>query len=47
MMVMAAKTLTADVSEMAAVIFVRQLGCFCPHLLSKHLRFREDRSKPI
>lgn len=47
MMVMVAKTLIADVSEMTAVIFVRQPGGFRPYLLLKHLRFREDRFKPI
>lgn len=47
MMVMVVKTLIADVSEMTAVIFVRQPVCFCPDLLPKHLRFREERSKPM
>jgi len=47
MTVMVANTLTADVSKMTAVIFVRQPGCFCPDLLSKHLRSREGRSNPI
>lgn len=47
MMVRAAKTLTADESELTEVIFVRQPGCFCLDLLSKHIRFRGDRSKSI
>lgn len=47
MMVMAAKTLTADTYEITAVIFVRQPERFRSYLQSRHLGFREDRSIPI
>lgn len=47
MMVTAAKTPTADTYEITAVILVRQTERFRSYLLSRHLRFRENRSIPM
>lgn len=45
MMAIVAKPLIADVSEITAVIFVREPGCFHLDLLSKLLIYK-DTSKP-